>query len=90
MSFMKLGALGGMHEAKAKSFMIATQGKHTTQIAMDVIKDGGNIIDAAIAASFAIGVERLSLLVLVEVDFLSTIKLSKIRFMFMILESVLW
>lgn len=49
---------GGMHEAKSKNFMIATQGKQTTQIAADIIRDGGNIIDAAIAASFAIGVER--------------------------------
>jgi gamma-glutamyltranspeptidase / glutathione hydrolase len=46
------------HESKTKKFMITTQGSHTSKIAAKVIKEGGNIIDAAIAASFAIGVER--------------------------------
>ena len=45
-------------EAHGKKWMISTQGKYTTQIANQVMKQGGNLIDAAIAASFAISVER--------------------------------
>ncbi len=45
-------------EAKGKKWMVSTQGKHTTRIAAEVMRNGGNIVDAAIAASFAISVER--------------------------------
>ena len=45
-------------EAHGKKWMIATQGKYATQIANEVMRSGGNLIDAAIAASFAISVER--------------------------------
>ena len=45
-------------EAHGKKWIISTQGKHTTQIAQKVLKEGGNLIDAAVAASFAISVER--------------------------------
>ena len=38
--------------------MISTQGYHTTRIAAQIMKEGGNLIDAAIAASLAIGVEH--------------------------------
>ena len=37
---------------------IATQGNRTSQIAQEILQSGGNIIDAAVAASFAISVER--------------------------------
>ena len=46
------------HEKFGNDFMITTQGEGTSLAAMDMINQGGNIIDAAIAASFAISVER--------------------------------
>lgn len=46
------------HEAKAKDVMVTTQGGATTRAALTVINQGGNIIDAFVAASFAISVER--------------------------------
>lgn len=45
-------------EAHGKKWIVSTQGKYTTQIAQQILKDGGNLIDAAVAASFAISVER--------------------------------
>jgi gamma-glutamyltranspeptidase/glutathione hydrolase len=46
------------HEAKASRFMVTTQGSHTTNAALEIFHRGGNIIDAFVAASFAISVER--------------------------------
>ncbi len=46
------------YESYAKNFMISTQGVGTTKAAKYAIDRGGNIFDAAIAASFAISVER--------------------------------
>lgn len=46
------------HEASAKDVMVATQGQATTRAALKVFNQGGNIIDAFVAASFAISVER--------------------------------
>ncbi len=46
------------YEATGKKFMITTQGVATTAAAAKMFQQGGNIIDAAIAASFAISVER--------------------------------
>jgi gamma-glutamyltranspeptidase/glutathione hydrolase len=45
-------------EAHGKKWMIATQGKYSTQAAVTVLKAGGNLIDAAVAASLAVSVER--------------------------------
>jgi gamma-glutamyltranspeptidase/glutathione hydrolase len=45
-------------EAHGSKWVVSTQGKYTTQIAADVLKKGGNLVDAAVAASFAISVER--------------------------------
>jgi gamma-glutamyltranspeptidase/glutathione hydrolase len=45
-------------EAHGKKWMISTQGIASTQAAAEVIHAGGNLIDAAIAASFAVSVER--------------------------------
>jgi gamma-glutamyltranspeptidase/glutathione hydrolase len=45
-------------EAHGTKWAVSTQGIHTTRIAADVLRSGGNLIDAAIAASFAISVER--------------------------------
>ncbi len=45
-------------EARGKKWMVSTQGKYATQEAAKVLKEGGNIIEAAIVASLVIGVER--------------------------------
>lgn len=46
------------HEAKSSEVMVTTQGGATTRAALQVLAQGGNIIDAFVAASFAISVER--------------------------------
>lgn len=46
------------YEASGRKFVVATQGVKATEAARRVIEDGGNIIDAAVAASFVISVER--------------------------------
>ena len=46
------------YEAFGKQYMISTQGGATTQAAKYALDQGGNIFDAATAASFAISVER--------------------------------
>lgn len=48
----------GRSEAFGNRWIISTQGKESTLAAREVLSQGGNIIDAAIAASFAISVER--------------------------------
>ena len=45
-------------EGVGHKWIVSTQGQHTTEIANSVLKSGGNLIDAAVAASFAISVER--------------------------------
>lgn len=46
------------HEAVAKNTMVTTQGQGTTHAALTILGKEGNIIDAFVAASFAISVER--------------------------------
>lgn len=46
------------YEAFGKKYMIASQGKATTDAAKFAFDNGGNLFDAATAASFAISVER--------------------------------
>ncbi|MGE3611682.1 MAG: gamma-glutamyltransferase [Bacteriovoracaceae bacterium] len=46
------------HESSAKDVMVTSQGEATTRGALQIFKQGGNIIDAFVAASFAISVER--------------------------------
>lgn len=46
------------HEAHAQKVMVTSQGQATTRAALSIFKEGGNIIDAFVAASFAISVER--------------------------------
>lgn len=45
-------------EATGKKFAISTQGRFATKAAESIYAQGGNIIDAAVAASFVISVER--------------------------------
>lgn len=52
------GKTRSQYEAFGKKYMISTQGKATTEAAKFVFEKGGNIYDAAVAASFAISVER--------------------------------
>lgn len=46
------------HESKAMKEMVTSQGDATTRAALSLFNKGGNIIDAFVAASFAISVER--------------------------------
>jgi gamma-glutamyltranspeptidase/glutathione hydrolase len=46
------------HEKWGKDFLISTQGQFSSKSAHRMIKVGGNIIDAAVAASFVLAVER--------------------------------
>jgi gamma-glutamyltranspeptidase / glutathione hydrolase len=46
------------YEAHGAKYMIASQGKATTMAAAQMFEQGGNIFDAATAASFVISVER--------------------------------
>lgn len=46
------------YEARGKEAMVASQGDATSKAAMEIMKKGGNIIDAFVAASFTISVER--------------------------------
>jgi gamma-glutamyltranspeptidase/glutathione hydrolase len=52
------GKKRSQYEAFGKKYMISTQGSATTQAAKYTFDKGGNVYDAAIAASFAISVER--------------------------------
>lgn len=46
------------HESRAPRVMVASQGKETSAAALEIFAREGNIIDAFVAASFAISVER--------------------------------
>ncbi len=46
------------HEAWGKEWVVSTQGSAATDAVDSIYKQGGNIIDAAVAASFTISVER--------------------------------
>lgn len=46
------------YEAMGEKYMISTQGAGTTKAAEFALSNGGNIFDAAVAATFAISVER--------------------------------
>jgi gamma-glutamyltranspeptidase/glutathione hydrolase len=46
------------HESKGTKEMVTSQGTGTTRAALSTFHKGGNIIDAFVAASFAISVER--------------------------------
>lgn len=45
-------------EARGSHYVVSTQGQASTQAAREMLDLGGNVIDAAVAASFAISVER--------------------------------
>jgi gamma-glutamyltranspeptidase / glutathione hydrolase len=46
------------HEAVSSKEMVTSQGGATTRSALNIFQKGGNIIDAFVAASFTISVER--------------------------------
>ena len=45
-------------EKRGQHFAIASQGKDSSQVGLNVLKNGGSVVDAAIAVSFALAVER--------------------------------
>jgi len=47
-----------LHESEGKKMAIASQGEFTSKAAQEMFDEGGNIIDAFVAASFAVSVER--------------------------------
>jgi len=52
------GKSRAQYEASTKGYMITTQGEATSKATEEIFLKGGNIIDAFVAASFAISVER--------------------------------
>jgi gamma-glutamyltranspeptidase/glutathione hydrolase len=52
------GHTRAQHEANSKGVMITSQGTVSSQAGLEMFRQGGNIIDAAVAVSFAISVER--------------------------------
>ena len=46
------------HEASSSGVMITSQGNVSSQAGLEMFRAGGNIVDAAVAVSFAISVER--------------------------------
>ncbi len=46
------------HEGEGSKWAISSQGSATSKAAQEIFLKGGNIVDAAVAASFTIGVER--------------------------------
>ena len=46
------------HQRHGKEIALASQGRHTTKIGMQIFAQGGNVIDIAVAMSFALAVER--------------------------------
>ena len=52
------GHTRAQHEARSLGAMITSQGTVSSQAGLEMFKRGGNIIDAAVAVTFAISVER--------------------------------
>lgn len=46
------------YESTGEKFVVATQGQAASAAALSIMQQGGNLIDAAVAASFVISVER--------------------------------
>ncbi len=47
-----------LSSAKSQKIMISSQGEESTKIALEIARQGGNIVDVFVALSFAISVER--------------------------------
>lgn len=55
---MLVGETAQDHQAIAKEAMVVSQGPNATAAGLEILAAGGNAVDAAIAVSFTIGVER--------------------------------
>jgi gamma-glutamyltranspeptidase / glutathione hydrolase len=47
---------GGRHVAVGRQAMVATEEHYATQVGVDVMRDGGNAVDAAVAVAYALAV----------------------------------
>ncbi len=54
----KWGRVPGCCTAAGPQFAVATGGTHSAEAAMEIFAQGGNFIDAAVAAAFSLSVER--------------------------------
>ncbi len=52
------GHARSQHEARSRGVMIASQGDGSSRAGLEMFRAGGNLVDAAVAVSFAISVER--------------------------------
>ena len=46
------------HQEEGSKYMITTQGPASSEAGRNILEQGGNLVDAAVAVSFALGVER--------------------------------
>ena len=45
-----------IHPEIASDFMVVTQNKHATEVGYDILRKGGNAVDASVAVGFALAV----------------------------------
>src|SRR5579862_9667369 len=53
-------AAGAAQPVRARHGMVVTRERHATEVGLDVLKAGGNAVDAAVAVGFALAVTHSS------------------------------